>query len=256
MSTTDAAAPPLVVTALEKRYRTAGGEVPALRGVELTVERGEFVAIMGASGSGKSTLLHAACGLTGVDAGSVAVAGETLAGMDDAALTRFRRHHLGIVFQAFNLIPVLSARDNAALPLTLDGTPAAEAAVKADAALAAVGLAERAEHRPDQLSGGEQQRVAIARALVAEPALIVADEPTGNLDSATTDRICKLLRELCDQGRTVVVVTHEPAVARWADRVVVLADGRVVDAFAVAEAGDAVELAARYQRTVATGGAA
>ncbi len=246
--------PVLSARDLHKRYGGVGAPIDALRGVDLDLGAGEFVAIMGASGSGKSTLLHLLAGLTTADRGSVHIGGSDLAAMNDRSLTRFRRARLGMVFQAYNLIPVLSARENVALPLSLAGTPAQRANEQADAALATVGLAERADHLPDQLSGGEQQRVAIARALVGDPAIILADEPTGNLDSVAGEMVCRLLAQLnAEHDRTLLLVTHEPAVARWAQRVLVLADGLVVADFPTAGIADAAALARRYQELVAAG---
>lgn len=242
---------PLIATDLHKTYPSGDGRVTALAGVDLSVADGEMIAIMGASGSGKSTLLHLLAGLSQPDQGNVAIAGQDLAALDDRAATRFRRQQLGVVFQAFNLVPTLSASHNVALPLTLDGRPQREALVAAVNALKRVGLEHRVDHRPDQLSGGEQQRVAIARALIADPSLILADEPTGNLDSQTTTNICRLLAELvANQQRSMVLVTHEPAVAWHAHQVVVLADGRIADRFATRETSDAGALAARYHSIV------
>ncbi|MFW5859310.1 MAG: ABC transporter ATP-binding protein [Planctomycetota bacterium] len=246
--------PVLSARDLHKRYGGSATPVDALRGVDLDLAAGEFVAIMGASGSGKSTLLHLLAGLTTADQGTVHIGGSDLAAMNDRALTRFRRSRLGMVFQAYNLIPVLSARENVALPLTLDGAPDQRAREQAEAALATVGLADRGDHLPDQLSGGEQQRVAIARALVGDPAIIFADEPTGNLDSVASEMVCRLLAQLTtEHGCALLLVTHEPAVARWAQRVLVLADGAVVADFPTAGLDDAAALARRYQELIATG---
>jgi putative ABC transport system ATP-binding protein len=243
---------PLIVEGVTKRFRRGGEAVEALRGVSLRVERGEFVAVMGASGSGKSTLLHVVAGLTRPDEGRVLVEGRDLAAMSDGRLTRHRRDRIGLVFQAFNLIPSLTAEENALLPMMAAGR-SAEAAGRLDALLDRLGIAARRRHRPDALSGGEQQRVAIARALVSEPAILLADEPTGSLDSANGQKLCGLLRGLCDDdGRTIVVVTHEPAVAAWAGRVVILKDGRNLAELAAGEFRDAHSLAARYQDSVST----
>jgi putative ABC transport system ATP-binding protein len=220
--------------------------------VDLTIPVGSFTAIMGASGSGKSTLLNVLAGLTGPDGGSVLIAGRDLAQMDDRALTIFRRQQIGIIFQAFNLIPVLTACENVALPLLLDGVARKDAQARAMVALTKVGLAQRATHRPDALSGGEQQRVAIARALICDPALILADEPTGNLDSTNADLITGLLGELHrTDKRTVVIITHEARIAQHAQQVVVLADGRIRGTVATAEMGSAAELSRRYLALVA-----
>ena len=222
-SRTASSVPPLLVEAAKKTFSQGPIAVRALDGIELRAQRGEFVAIMGASGSGKSTLLHAIAGLTAIDAGSITVAGQRLSALNDRQLTRFRRHNIGLVFQAFNLIPTLTAEDNIALP----GLGDAAVHARARELLERLELAGRRQHRPDALSGGEQQRVAIARALVMDPPLVLADEPTGSLDSVAGQALCRLLDELrSEQRRTVVVVTHEPSVAMWADRVIVLADGR------------------------------
>lgn len=242
-----AAPPPLVVTSVVKTFRQGGSSVQALRGIDLEVRAGEFLAIMGASGSGKSTLLHAMAGLTEVDSGSVTVEGRDLSRFTDAELTRFRRDRVGLVFQSFNLIPVLTAEANVRLPVM----HRADAADKAGKLLERLGLHARRQHKPDALSGGEQQRVAIARALIAEPAILLADEPTGSLDSATGQDLCRLLRGLCtEEGRTLVMVTHEPAVAMWADRVVVLKDGRCLAEFPTPAGHDAEAVARAYQNVL------
>lgn len=238
---------PLVVSSVVKTFRQGAVEIRALDGIDLTVQPGEFVAIMGASGSGKSTLLHAMAGLTGLDSGSIRVAGRDLAGFNDAALTRFRRDHIGLVFQAFNLIPVLSAEDNVRLPAA--GRPGIGA--KVDEVMRRLGIDARRSHKPDALSGGEQQRVAIARALITDPAIVLADEPTGSLDSVTGQDLCRLLHELSKKdGRTLCVVTHEPTVAMWADRVVVLKDGRVNAEFSTSGAHDPAAIAVGYRRAL------
>jgi len=252
-SVDNASAPPLQVENLTKRFRQGATTVEALRDVRLTIDRGEFVAVMGASGSGKSTLLHVMAGLTRPDGGSISVDGNNLAAMSDYDLTLFRRRHIGLVFQAFNLIPTLTAYDNILLPLLADGR--AEAANGSlEQLLGRLGLADRARHRPDALSGGEQQRVAIARAIIGDPSIILADEPTGSLDSVTGQGICRLLKQLCEeQGRTIVVVTHEPAVAVWAERIVVLKDGQILTEFLTEQFRDVHALAAHYQDIVNSG---
>ena len=215
---------------LTKVYGKGETAVVALDHVNLTVEAGEFVAVMGPSGCGKSTLLHLMGGLDRPTSGRVVLDGADLTKLDDQRLTEVRRRKIGFVFQFYNLIPVLSAVENAALPLTLDGRTPADANVKAAQWLKLVGVDNRQANRPDQLSGGQQQRVAIARALVAEPTLILADEPTGNLDSRAGDEIARLLRQVADEwGRAVLMVTHDPRIAAYADRIVFLKDGRVVD---------------------------
>ncbi|MBN1658549.1 MAG: ABC transporter ATP-binding protein [Anaerolineae bacterium] len=203
--------------------------VDALRGVDCQVAKGEFVAIMGPSGSGKSTLLHVMGGLDTPTGGEVTLAGWQLAHLDDEALTVLRRRQIGFVFQFFNLLPTLTAAENVALPLLIDGKRLDEYQARVDELLDLVGLAGRRDHKPDQLSGGEQQRVAIARALVTEPAIVLADEPTGNLDSRSGRGVLALLRRACDEkGQTVVMVTHDPVAASYAGRVMLLHDGRVV----------------------------
>ncbi len=215
---------------LTKIYGRGEAAVIALDHVNLTVHEGEFVAVMGPSGCGKSTLLHLIGGLDRPTDGIVRLEGRTLNDLKDDDLTRLRRRKIGFVFQFYNLIPVLTALENAALPLLLDGLPAAEAQSRAAEWLTRFGLGDRLHHRPDQLSGGQQQRVAIARALVTMPSLILADEPTGNLDTRSADQIASLLREVTRRyGRTVVMVTHDPRIAAYADRIIFLKDGRVVD---------------------------
>src|SRR6188508_1038981 len=188
---------PLVVENVTKQFRQGGQTVQALAGVSLDVAAGQFLAIMGASGSGKSTLLHLMAGLTTTDEGRVVLNGQSLSDLDDRDLTLFRRRNIGLVFQAFNLIPTLTAEENVALPLMLDGKPPAEIEAKVSELLTSLGMTARRGHRPDAMSGGEQQRVAIGRALVTDPAVILADEPTGNLDSANSRSVCELLQDLC-----------------------------------------------------------
>ena len=215
---------------LTKIYGAGDTAVTALDHVNLSVEAGEFVAVMGPSGCGKSTLLHLVGGLDRPTGGYVMVDGHNLTDLSDTALTELRRRKIGLVFQFFNLIPVLDAAENAALPLTLDGRNPAAARKQASGWLERVGLGNRLKARPDQLSGGQQQRVAIARALVAEPSLVLADEPTGNLDTRASDEIAGLLRQVSEEwGRAVVMVTHDPRIAAYADRIVFLKDGTIVD---------------------------
>jgi putative ABC transport system ATP-binding protein len=208
---------------------TAGAaSVAALDGVDLSIEQGEFVAITGASGSGKSTLLHLLGGIARPTAGSVFLEGVDLASLDDDALARVRRRRIGFVFQRYNLLPELTLVENVALPLVLDGIANARAEEAARAALETVDLAHRAEHRPDELSGGEQQRGAIARALVAEPAIVLADEPTGALDSVNSQRVVELLNRLvAEHLQTVLLVTHDPGIAAAAGRTIRMRDGRI-----------------------------
>ncbi|MCS7009897.1 MAG: ABC transporter ATP-binding protein [Anaerolineales bacterium] len=215
---------------LTKIYGKGEAAVTALDHVNIAVNEGEFVAVMGPSGCGKSTLLHLIGGLDRPTEGNVRIEGVALAEMDDDTLTKLRRRKIGFVFQFFNLIPVLTAVENAALPVMLDGVKPAEAKKRAAEWLTRFGLGDRLAARPDQLSGGQQQRVAIARALVSEPALILADEPTGNLDTRSGDEIASLLRDVTKKyGRTVVMVTHDPRIAAYADRIIFLKDGKVVD---------------------------
>jgi putative ABC transport system ATP-binding protein len=226
----DGAAEPLFAArGVVKHYRLGRVPVPALRGVDLEVARGEVVALAGPSGSGKTTLLNLFGGLDVPDEGAVALAGRDLGALSEGERTRIRRHQLGFVFQTFNLVPVLTARENVEYPLWIAGVRAAERRRRAEAALEAVGLAERGAHRPDQLSGGERQRVAIARALVHEPLAVLADEPTGNLDSANGELVLDLLlRWNRESGATLVVATHDPAVLARLRRRVRLRDGTVV----------------------------
>ena len=215
---------------LTKVYGSGPTAVTALNNVSLEVKPGEFVAVMGPSGCGKSTLLHLLGGLDQPTRGDVMIDGYSLSGLPDSKLTELRRRKVGFIFQFFNLIPVLNAVENAALPVTLDGVGQAEAKERARDWLMKVGLSERLDHRPDQLSGGQQQRVAVARALVADPALILADEPTGNLDTRASEEIALLLRQIAnDWGRSVVIVTHDPRIAAHADRIIFLKDGEIVD---------------------------
>ena len=215
---------------LVKTYRQGEICVPALRGVSLEVGAGEFVAVMGSSGSGKSTLLHLLGGLDVPEAGSIVIAGRALGAMSDDELTVFRRRHVGVVFQSFNLVPTLTAEENVGLPLRLDGRPLAAVQARVADALRDVGMLHRGRHTPAQLSGGELQRVAVARALVVEPALILADEPTGSLDSRTAEQVLGLLSHAASaMGRTIVMVTHDPRAAAHAHRIVRLVDGLVED---------------------------
>jgi len=243
---------PLVVENVRKQFRQGERAVAALDGVSLEVKQGEFLAVMGASGSGKSTLLHLMAGLTHADGGRVLVNGTDLGGMKDRDLTLFRRRHIGLVFQSFNLIPTLSAEENVALPLMLEGRNGTASKAKVDELLASLGLAQRRHHRPDAMSGGEQQRVAIGRALVTDPAVILADEPTGNLDSANSKAVCELLRDLTSiHNKTIVMVTHEPSVAAYATEVAVLKDGKLIERFPTDGNGNGGQkLAARYQESL------
>jgi putative ABC transport system ATP-binding protein len=225
---TDQTSSPIVsTTELRRVYGEGETAVHALRGVTLGFPSGQFAAIMGPSGSGKSTLMHLLAGLDRPTAGSVVVDGSELANLDDKALTRLRRDRLGFVFQAYNLVPVLSAEENILLPLTLAGRKPDKEWL--DRLIAAVGLGDRLDHRPSELSGGQQQRVAVARALIHRPAVVFADEPTGNLDSASSDEVLGLLRQAVDEfDQTVIMVTHDAHAASVADRIVVLNDGQIV----------------------------
>ncbi len=247
---TATADPPVVVraAALRKVYDAVHGRVTALDGVDLDVRAGEFCAIMGASGSGKSTLLYLAGGLTRPTDGSITIEDHDLAAMSDRARTVFRRRRLGIVFQEYNLLPTLTARENVALPMLLEGQAVSSCLARVDELLDAVHLRERADHRPDALSGGEQQRVAIARALLNDPAILLADEPTGNLDSRQSAEIWALLRRFArERNKTILMVTHEAQGAAYADRVIVLKDGRVIGTIEPKGTADATLVANRYQ---------
>ncbi len=223
---------------LTKVYGKGLAQVTALKDVNIAVDHSEFVAVMGPSGCGKSTLLHLVGGLDQPTSGKVIIEGQEIGSLKDDQLTELRRRKIGFIFQFFNLIPMLSAQDNAALPLILDGLKPVEARNRADEWLSRLGLADRQTHRPDQLSGGEQQRVAIARALAADPTLILADEPTGNLDSRAADDIAGLLRKISTEwSRTILMVTHDPRIAAYADRIIFLKDGLVVDETRLAKNG-------------------
>ncbi|MCB1744328.1 MAG: ABC transporter ATP-binding protein [Gammaproteobacteria bacterium] len=203
--------------------------VHALDGIDLRVERGEYMAIVGPSGSGKSTLLNALGLLDRLDAGRYELDGHDVTALDDDALTRLRREHIGFVFQFFHLVPRLTAIDNVALPLVLAGVAPARRLALASAALQSVGVWDRARHRPAELSGGQRQRVAIARATIMEPHLLLADEPTGNLDSESGRSVIELLEKRCDAGLSLLVVTHDPLIARRARRLLRMVDGRIVE---------------------------
>ncbi len=210
-----------------KRYGAGDSAVDAVRGVTLEVPSGQFTAVMGPSGSGKSTLMHMLAGLDQPTSGKVEIGGEEITEMDDRELTLLRRKHVGFVFQAFNLLPMLTAEENVVLPMSIAGERVDRRWV--DTVIDRVGLGERRDHRPAELSGGQQQRVAIARALVSEPTVLLADEPTGNLDSSSSAQVLALLREAVDSyGQTTLMVTHDAGAAAAADRVLFLADGRVV----------------------------
>ncbi len=218
---------PIVARGIAKTYVQGDETIRALRSVDLTVHKGEFLAITGPSGSGKSTLLHILGGLDRPDHGEVLLEGRSISELSDEELSIVRRRRLGFMLQFFNLLPTLSAAENAAFPLMLDGHD--NALDRAEEALREVGLGDRVSHRPSHLSGGEQQRVALARALVTRPAVVMADEPTGNLDSLTGEDILKLLRRTADAGQTIVMVTHDARSASYADRVIRLVDGSLAE---------------------------
>ncbi len=212
---------------ITKTYRTGDVAVAALRGVDLDIAEGEYVVVMGPSGNGKTTLLNCCSGIDDIDDGSVMIDGLDIHALPDRARTAHRASRMGFVFQSFNLVPVFSAAENCELPLLAAGVKPAEARQRAERLLARVGLADRKRHKPAELSGGEQQRVAIARSLVADPAVVWADEPTGNLDSATAESVLELFAEVHAAGQTLVVVTHDPSIGARADRLVTVTDGRI-----------------------------
>jgi putative ABC transport system ATP-binding protein len=231
---------------LERRYGEGDTAVHALRGVTLEVPDGQLLAVMGPSGSGKSTLMHLLAGLDQPTSGTVTIAGIDISELDDAKLTRVRREHIGFVFQFFNLLPMLTAEENVVLPLSIAGErPDADWLQEL---LSATGLADRRHHRPSELSGGQQQRVAIARALVTRPTIVFADEPTGNLDSKTSQEILELVRSSArTYGQTIVMVTHEPHAASIADRIMVLEDGQIVRELTDASSSEVVEVMSTLQ---------
>lgn len=217
----------LELTDITKQYRVGQQSVRALDGISLRIESGEFTSIIGPSGSGKSTLLHLLGALDTPDSGSIRFQGEEIGGLDDERQSEFRRHRVGFIFQFFNLLPTLTAWENVAIPKLLDGTGLRKAKPRALELLDRVGLSDRADHRPAELSGGQMQRVAVARALIMDPPLILADEPTGNLDSKTGASILKLLGDIAGSGSSVVMVTHDMGAIEYCDRVVTLRDGQI-----------------------------
>jgi putative ABC transport system ATP-binding protein len=217
----------IALRSLVKTYLVGTQEVRAVRGIDLDIAPGEYVAIMGSSGSGKSTLMNLIGCLDTPTSGSYVLNGRDVSNLDDDELARIRNEEIGFVFQTFNLLPRSTAAQNVELPLIYAGRPAAERRERVERAIVSVGLADRAHHRPNELSGGQRQRVAIARALVNEPSLILADEPTGNLDSRTSEEIMELFAELDRGGQTILVVTHEPDIAKKARRIIRLHDGTV-----------------------------
>jgi len=240
--------PILQANDLKKEYQLGSNRVDALAGVDFLVEKGEFVAIMGPSGSGKSTLLHMIGGLDQPSGGEIFLAGARLSQMKDKKVTLLRRRNIGFVFQFFNLLPTLSAEENITLPLLIDGKNLKPYQQRINLLLQLTGLSDRRSHKPEQLSGGEQQRVALARALITEPAILLADEPTGNLDSKTGTAIMELLRQSCDElKQSIVVVTHDPRAAAYADLVVFLRDGRLDGALRF---GMQVHLAEKLQQII------
>ncbi|MBM4266205.1 MAG: ABC transporter ATP-binding protein [Deltaproteobacteria bacterium] len=220
----------IALRGIERRFVVGDQVVHALRGVDLDVAAGEYVSLMGPSGSGKSTLLHLLGLLDRPSAGTYSLEGNDVTGLDDAALARVRRERIGFVFQFFHLVPYLTATENVELPLVLSGLAPSERRERVAAALASLGLADRSEHRPDQLSGGQRQRVAIARAMIASPALLLADEPTGNLDRSSGNEVIRLLEDLHEKrGLTLVLVTHDPEMGRRARRQIRMVDGLIHD---------------------------
>lgn len=241
----------LSCTNVRKSYQIGARRVEALRGIDMEIAEPGFYAIMGRSGSGKSTLLHLLAALDKPDSGEISIRGERIDSFSESQATEFRRTKIGIVFQQFNLIPTMSAVENAELPAILAGTSSESARKRATELLERLGLSERLDHRPDALSGGEQQRVAIARALHFSPGLLLADEPTGNLDSASSESLWTLLAEIATEHKiSIVMVTHEPAAAAHCREVFVVADGRVKVRLST-EGLDESAVAARYQQSVA-----
>jgi len=239
------AEPLIVIRRVSRRYQRGADDVHALEDVSLDIDGGRFVALMGPSGSGKSTLLNLLSGIDQPSTGEVVVAGMRLADLDEDALAAWRARHVGLIFQFFNLMPVLSARDNVALPLLLTHLDRSERTRRAETALRVVGLSHRLDHFPRTLSGGEQQRVAIARAIVTDPDLIVADEPTGDLDARNAEEVLALLRQLTDQfGKTIVMVTHDPRALRFVDAAYHLDKGILLEGEAAHRADEAIRRAA------------
>jgi putative ABC transport system ATP-binding protein len=241
---TSAASQLLVATGVRKVYQTGEIAVEALKDLNVRVDAGELVAVMGPSGSGKTTLLNCLSGLDDIDDGTVMVQGRDLFAMSDSQRTEHRARTMGFIFQAYNLIPVFTALENVELPLLLVGTPLKEARTRAISMLERVGLEHRVTHRPNEMSGGEQQRVAIARALVGEPAIVWADEPTGNLDTHMAEQVMDLLCELNkEDGQTFVLVTHDPGIGARANRMLRMQDGRLVDDTAQSAGHELAEVA-------------
>ncbi len=222
-----------------KQYQMGEIAVDALDNVSFNVEKGDFVAVMGPSGSGKSTLLHLLGGLDEPTSGEITLAGRPISKLSDDEITLVRRRKVGFIFQFFNLVPTLTAAENVALPLLIDGQNIKQHTAKINQLLALVGLSDRADHKPDQLSGGQQQRVAIARAFVNDPEIVLADEPTGNLDSKSGTAVLHLLRHFCDElGQTIVMVTHDPRAASYANQIVFLKDGHIIRSLTIGQRSD------------------
>ena len=250
-------APPTAVAAratdLRKVYGSGDTQVIALAGVTTDFVRGEFTAIMGPSGSGKSTLMHCLAGLDTASSGSVSIGDTALSGLSDKQMTLLRRDRIGFVFQSFNLVPTLTARENITLPLDIAGRKPDQEWF--DTVIGRLGIGDRLDHRPSELSGGQQQRVACARALVGQPEIIFGDEPTGNLDSRSSGEVLSILRAAVSEfGQTVVIVTHDPRAASYADRVVFLADGQIVQELRNPDADEIFEYMKNLDETPATGG--
>ncbi|HOK05321.1 MAG TPA: ABC transporter ATP-binding protein [Victivallales bacterium] len=242
---------PVVLESVSKSFKQGENRVNALKNISVKIKEGDFVAIMGASGSGKSTFLHVLAGLTRADSGKIFIASKDINLLSDRELTIFRRKNIGIVFQAYNLIPTLSAKDNILLPYYVDLRNSNKIPPEFDELVEKLGLRNRLHHCPDAMSGGEQQRVAIARALINQPQIVLADEPTGSLDSVNGQEFCKLLKKFSDEDKkTIIVVTHEPSVAIWARRIMILKDGEFIDEFDSSSFHDVHLLAARYQESL------
>lgn len=239
------------VSALTKRYDSGETSVDALKGIDLTIERGEFVAVMGPSGSGKSTLMHILGALETYDEGSVAIDGEEIGGMNEEQLTLLRRDSIGFIFQFFNLLPTMTAEENVMLPSLIAGSKAGDLNERAHELLKLVGLTDRAKHLPSQLSGGEQQRVSVARSLMRDPALLLADEPTGNLDSKNGAAVLDMLRDVQQKaGHTIMMVTHDAVAASRASRVVFLRDGLIAGEVPGGDSNRIIEYLASLEQAV------
>ncbi|MDO5580382.1 MAG: ABC transporter ATP-binding protein [Planctomycetia bacterium] len=238
---------------LVRTFTQGKNRITALSGVDLTIKKGEFIAVMGASGSGKSTLLHLIAGLILPSSGAVEVEGEDLSRMSDRKLTIFRRRKIGLVFQNFNLIPHLTAEENILLPICADGGKIKNSEEKRRILWKQLEIEDQLGQYPDTLSGGQQQRIALARALSMDPAILLADEPTGNLDSVSSQNICRILNDLNrNEGRTIALVSHEPSVAIWARRIIILSDGGILADLQTDAFRDAHELASKYQEIVSS----